>query len=123
MLAGCSTNSGPKNYDDATLTANYLDACKEANPTTKDLPDTTTFCECTYKAIQTALTFDEFKALDKQLRDALADKDTAPKNEADIAKVDSRYAAAVDSCRTSGPAAPASNASTTTLATTTTTRS
>ena len=121
VLAGCSTNSGPKSYADQTLTDNYIDACLEANPATKDLPDTTTFCQCTYKAVQTALTFDEFKALDKQLREALADRETAPKNATDIAAINQKYAGAVDGCRTSGPAAPASN-TTTTVATTTTTK-
>jgi hypothetical protein len=119
VLTSCSTNNGPKDYNDA-VKDNYTNSCKEANPDKKDITDAATFCGCTYEAIKTSFSFDEFKALDAKLRDALDKKDTAPKNEADIAKLDARYATAVEACRTAGPSAPASNASTTTVATTTT---
>lgn len=119
VLTSCSTNNGPKDFNDA-VKENYTNSCKEANPDKKDIADAATFCGCTYEAIKTSFTFDEFKALDSKLRDVLEKKDTAPKNQADIAKIDARYATAVEACRTAGPAAPASNASTTTVATTTT---
>jgi hypothetical protein len=118
VLAGCSTNNGPKDYNDA-VKANFTNSCNEANPAKKDVPDANTFCQCTYEAIKAGFTFDEFKALDTKLRDALANKDTAPKNADDIANLDTRYATAVKSCVTTGPSAPATS-STTTVATTTT---
>jgi hypothetical protein len=123
VLTACSTNSGPKSYDDknGAVKTNFVNSCNDANPDKKDIADAQTFCECTYEAIKTSFTFDEFKALDEKLRNALDNKDTAPKNADDIANLDTRYATAVKSCVTTGPSAPATNP-TTTVATTTTTK-
>ena len=110
VLTGCSTNHGPKSFDDATLISNYLESCKTANPDKKDIADAVTFCECTYNAIKEEFTFDEFKTLDEKLRDALADEKTAPKNENDLKSIDSRYVDVVAGCRTSGPSTPTTTA-------------
>jgi len=99
-----------------------MTSCNTANPEKKDVPDATQFCGCVYGKMKDTYTFEEFKVLDTKLRDALADEATAPKNAADLAKIDSRYVAVVDSCRTSGPSAPAGNSSTTIAATTTTSK-
>ncbi len=121
MVTGCSTNSGPKSFDDAALIKNVNDACTQANPEKKDVPDAVQFCDCVYAKIRTTYTFDEFKVLDSKLKEAFADEKTAPKSSADLALIDTRYVGVVDSCRTSGPAAPAA-ATTTTIAATTTSK-
>ena len=124
VLAGCSTNSGPKSFDDLALIKNVNDACTQANPEKKDVPDAVRFCDCVYAKIRTTYTFDEFKVLDSKLKDAFADEKTAPKSSADLAQIDTRYVGVVDSCRTSGPAAPvAATTTTTTTATAATTTS
>jgi hypothetical protein len=117
VLTACSVNNEPKDYNDA-VQANFITACKDANPDKKDVPDAAQFCQCTYDAIKSSYKFAEFKALDSKLRDALANKDTAPKNADDIAKLDPGYATAVGGCKTAGPSAPAS-ATTTAVVTTT----
>ena len=118
VLTACSVNNEPKDYN-AAVESNFIEACNKANPDKKDISDAVQFCHCTYDAVKSAYTFAQFKSLDSKLRDALANKDTAPKNADDIAKLDSGYATAVNGCKTAGPAAPASN-TTTTVATTTT---
>ena len=117
VLTACSVNNEPKDYN-AAVEDNFIVACNNANPDKKDVPDATQFCRCTYDAIKSTYSFDQFKALDSKLRDALANKDTAPKNADDIAKLDPGYATAVGGCKTAGPSAPAS-ATTTAVVTTT----
>lgn len=120
VLTGCSTNHGPKSFDDQTVVDNFLTSCKTSNPEKKDVTDATQFCDCVWAKVKTTYTFDEFKTLDSKLREALGNDKTAPKSAADLNAVDSRYVGVVESCRTTGPVIPSSNASTTTLATTTT---
>jgi hypothetical protein len=120
LLAGCSTNHGPKNFDDAKVTENFLTSCKTSNPEKKDVADAQSFCDCVWTKVKETYTFDEFKTLDQKLRDALAKEETAPKTADDLNKIDTRYVGVVNLCRTTGPTAPSSNASTTTVATTTT---
>ena len=122
MLSSCSSNHGPKDYNDV-VQANFVNSCNETNTAKKDVPDPLQFCECVYAKVKDTYTFAEFKVLDQKLRDALADTKNAPKTPADLAKIDARYVSEVDSCRTAGPAAPGAGGSTsTTLATTTTTK-
>jgi hypothetical protein len=120
VLTSCSTNHGPKSFDDEIVQSNFLTSCKETNPDKKDIADAVQFCDCVWAKVKETYTFDEFKTLDNKLRDALAKSDTAPKTAADLNTIDTRYVGVVEGCRTTGPSAPGSNASTTTLATTTT---
>lgn len=120
LLAGCSTNHGPKSFDDAKVTDNFLTSCRTSNPEKKDVTDPVSFCDCVWTSIKKTYTFDEFKTLDEKLRTALEKDETAPKNADDLNKIDTRYVGVVNGCKASGPSAPASNASTTTVATTTT---
>jgi hypothetical protein len=118
VLAGCSTNHGPKDFTAPEVEANFTKSCTEANLEKKDVPDATQFCGCVYTAITQTFTFAEFKTLDSSLRDALGNDKTAPKNADDVSKIDARYVGLVNGCKTSGPQAPSTN-STTTVTTTT----
>jgi hypothetical protein len=120
VVAGCSSNHGPKSFDDEIVQTNFLSSCKESNPAKKDVPDAVQFCDCVWTKVKETYTFDEFKTLDGKLRDAVAKADTAPKTPADLTKIDTRYVGVVQSCVASGPSAPGGSAATTTVATTTT---
>ena len=116
VLGSCSSNHGPKDYT-ADVESNFVRSCQEENPVKKDVPDALQFCQCVYGKVKDTYTFDEFKLLDSKLRTALADSKTVPKSPGDLNTIDTRYVGVVDSCRTTGPVAPASNsASTTTIA-------
>jgi hypothetical protein len=102
LLAGCSTSHEPKDYN-ADVERNFLEACTTANEGKKDMPDATTFCGCVWKAVRDAFEYDEFKTLDRTLRERVGDEN-APQNAADIEAINAEYVDLVDGCRTAGPA-------------------
>ncbi len=103
VLSGCSTSFEPKDYN-ADVERNFLDACTTANQNTKGLADATQFCECVWTAVRENFSYDEFKSLDKTIRERVGDENNRPQNAKDIEAINSEYVKLVDGCRTAGPA-------------------
>jgi hypothetical protein len=103
VLAGCSASHEPKDYNDA-MEQNFLDSCTTANGNTKGMADAASFCECVWTAVRENFTYDEFKTLDKTIRERVGDENNRPQNAKDIEAINSEYVKLVEGCRTAGPA-------------------
>lgn len=83
VVAGCSESNDPETWEDAEaqdgfpVRTNFLDACTEANAGEQGLSEdeAPAFCECAFTELREQLTFEEFDALDDDLR---ADNETVP---------------------------------------------
>jgi hypothetical protein len=72
VLAGCSQNLGPKNYNDE-VKANYTNTCVDGATERLGEAAAKTYCECTYSAISApapaGISFDTFKSFETYLRE------------------------------------------------------
>jgi hypothetical protein len=123
LLAGCSQNLGPKNYNDEVKT-NYTNTCVEGATARLGEAAAKTYCECTYTAISApapaGINFDTFKSFETYLRENVGSNI----NNVDDLKKTGKYDAILklfDGCVVAGPTAAGASA-TTTIPTTTTAR-
>ena len=123
LLAGCSQNLGPKNYNDE-VKANYTNTCVEGATARLGEAAAKTYCECTYAAISApapaGINFDTFKSFETYLRENVG----SDVNNIDDVKKTGKYDAILklfDGCVVAGPTAAGTSA-TTTIPTTTTAR-
>lgn len=123
LIAGCSQNLGPKNYNDE-VKANYTKTCVDGSKDKLTLEGATTYCECTYAAISApppaGIHFDKFKDFETYLRENVGSNinniDQLDKTE----KYDD-ILTLYRNCIVAGPTAAGASA-TTTIPTTTTAR-
>ena len=73
VLAGCSQNLGPKTYTDEVET-NYRENCVKGATANLTAAGAATYCECTYNAFVTKISFDKFKDFESYLRDNVGDE-------------------------------------------------
>jgi hypothetical protein len=121
VLAGCSQNLGPKNYNDEVKT-NYTNTCVEGATARLGEAAAKTYCECTYAAISApapaGIQFSRFKDFETYLRENVGSNinniDELDKTEKydDILKL-------FAGCVVAGPSASGTSATTTIPATTT----
>ena len=105
LLAGCSQNLGPKNYNEEVRN-NYMENCVKGSSDKLGATGAATYCECSYSAIAApaGIPFDKFKDFESYLRDHVGDdinsrKDLENTNRfGDILKV-------LDECAPVGPSA------------------
>ena len=93
VVAGCGTSADPETWDEAEQDRRYLDAefsgdegvvalpadsavehnflqsCMEANTRTLTLVEARVVCTCSFDGLRDSLTLDQFKSLDKALRE------------------------------------------------------
>lgn len=80
LLVGCAQSNDPATWEEAEeqgdgdgdypVRTNFLASCEEANTDAEGMSaaEATTFCGCAFEEIREALTFEEFEALDDDLR-------------------------------------------------------
>ena len=108
LLAGCSTNLGPKNYT-TEVRDNYQENCIEGSTQKLSASDAAAYCECTYKGLENNIDFDDFKDFEAYLRQHVGDD----VNTAEDLEKNVKYAPIVSvlqGCVSQGPAAPAASA-------------
>jgi hypothetical protein len=123
LLAGCSQNLGPKNYNEE-VKANYTSTCVEGATARLGEAAAKTYCECTYSAISApapaGIDFDKFKDFETYLRDHVGDDINSIEDVEDTNKYDD-ILTLFEGCVVAGPSAAGASA-TTTIPTTTTAR-
>lgn len=105
VLAGCSTPGKVKDYND-TVAANFIDKCVEANDAKDTEAAARERCTCWYDKIKAKYSFEDFKRLDNNLKDAV--DDGTLENSADLERNFKDYYDLVTSpdCNKAGPSAP-----------------
>ena len=76
LLAGCAEGNDPDTWETAEaqegypVKVNFIDACEKANAEADGMSasQAVSFCECAFVEVRESLTFEEFKALDDELR-------------------------------------------------------
>lgn len=76
LLAGCAQGNDPDTWETAEaqdgfpVRSNFIDACEKANTEADGMSasEATSFCECAFGEVRESLSFEEFKALDDDLR-------------------------------------------------------
>lgn len=80
LVAGCGSSSDPESWDEAEartddegsfpVERNFNESCREANSGEAGFDQTAAraYCRCAFMELRESLTFDEFAALDKDLR-------------------------------------------------------
>ena len=124
LLAGCSQNLGPKNYNDE-VKANYTNTCVEGATARLGEAAAKTYCECTYAAISApapaGIHFDKFKDFETFLRKNVSADDINTYKELDDTNKFDDILKLFNDCAPVGPTSAGSSA-TTTIPTTTTAR-
>ena len=123
VLAGCSQNLGPKNYNDEVKT-NYTTTCVDGATERLGEAAAADYCKCTYDAISApapaGIDFDKFKDFETYLREHVGDDVNTVKDLSDTNRF-GPILALFDGCVVAGPIAAGTSA-TTTIPTTTTAR-
>ena len=109
VLAGCSQNLGPKNYN-AEVRTNYMENCVKGATDKLGEAGATAYCECTYTAFVGQITFDRFKDFEKDLREHVGDDINS---DADLRAKHLEIYNLYQGCVTQGPTPAGSPASTT----------
>ena len=115
VLAGCSQNLGPKNYNDEVKT-NYQENCLKGATDKLGAAGATNYCECTYNGFVGKITFDNFKKFESYVREHTGDD---LNNATDLKNKYPDIVQLLDGCVVQGPT-PAGVS--TTIPTTTTSR-
>jgi hypothetical protein len=109
VLAGCSQNLGPKNYNEEVRT-NYMENCVKGATDKLGEAGAATYCKCTYDAISGTISFDRFKDFEKDLRERVGDDINSEQDlETEHRDIYNLY----KGCVTQGPTPAGSSASTT----------
>jgi hypothetical protein len=105
LLAGCSQNLGPKNYNDEVRN-NYLENCVNGSTEKLGAAGAQSYCECSYGAISApaGISFDKFKDFEKFLRDHVGDDINTRKDLDETNRFDD-ILDVLDGCAPVGPAA------------------
>lgn len=84
VVAGCGTSADPESWEEAeeddrfvteefgaksAVEHNYMEACMEANTQNLTEAEARVLCGCSFEGLRTQLTLEEFRSLDKALRE------------------------------------------------------
>jgi hypothetical protein len=103
VLAGCSRDLGPKNYNDEVRN-NYMENCVKGSTDKLGATGAATYCECTYSAISKGIHFDKFKEFETYLRDHVGD-DINTVNDLDVTNKFDDILGFLNGCVVAGPTA------------------
>ena len=69
LLAACGSSGEPTSYDD-TVETNFTSGCEKAAESDHAIsPAAKQYCACAYSRLVTEISFDDFKALDDDVKD------------------------------------------------------
>lgn len=87
LLAGCGGSGEPEEYN-ATVEENYVKGCEisidESNP---QISDAIAVCQCAYEKIVRGVDFEDFKALDDDLREDIEALSDIPDSDSTIGDI------------------------------------
>jgi hypothetical protein len=109
VLAGCSQNLGPKDYNDEVRT-NYQENCVKGVTDKLGAAGAETYCKCTYDGFLAKITFDKFKEFEKYLRENVGDEVNSSN---DLKAKYQNILDLLDGCVVAGPTAAPAGVSTT----------
>ena len=107
VLAGCSQNLGPKTYTDE-VKSNYHENCVKGSTEKMGATEATKYCDCTYDAFVSGISFDKFTSFESYLRSHVGDD---IKTATDLKAKYPEIFALLNGCVVQGPA-PASASTT-----------